>query len=773
MKKISLFIVVLFCTTILYAQKYYYYYDGNKQYLELNTQHAFFLQKENKELNVNSLNIKHSSLKLMELGRYAKKTMEKDLRYWTELSFEDKLSETDYLMNLSEIKTIDKECVIAPYFIDKDRKKVGLSNYFYVKLYSLNDTLILRKEAEKYNAIIVRQNKFMPLWFTLSVSELSTLNALELANTLYESKEFEYSEPDFILDNFLGSCPTDPFFNQQWALRNTGQNGGTAGIDIKACDAWNISKGLNTVVAVIDEGVELNHPDLLANLYPLSYNTETGTSPSSIYGNHGTKCAGIVAAVQNNTSGGSGVAPNCKIMSISSTLSFNSINIKEKLADGINWAYLHGADVISNSWGGNSLSSNVITDAINNAVINGRNNLGCVVVFLSHNDNSSLRYPATLPNVIAVGSIDNQGSRASSSNYGTGLDVVAPGVNIYSPTVAVEGYYTTSSGTSMAAPHVAGIAALILSIRPDLTQAQVRQAIETRCTKLHGYSFSNNPDQPNGTWNNQVGYGLVNANSALNSVAPKVTGPSIVCSSYGASFYVNNLPVGATITWQCETSVLERTSVQGVNPGTFRAIGSGNGRIRAVINIGGVQYTTPQAVCSAGSPTILYVSGPTTVQPGTNYIYQAVKDIWNYNATYHWSLSPTGNVSSSTESFTSVSFSRSGHYTLTAEVCNPCGCSDNYSLGIDVYGTYYLTLSPNPSTAETTVSIESTLEESLDAYKEWNLEVYDQGQQLKTREAKLKGNEIKLNTSGWKEGIYIVRASYNGEVLTEKLVIGK
>lgn len=772
MKKISLFLVVLFCTTILYAQEHYYYYDGNKRYLEINTQYAFLMQKENKVLNFNSINVKYSSLKSIDLSRYSQNTIKKDLRYWTELSFEDKMSETDYLTKLSEMKSICKECVFAPYFIDKDRNKVGLSNYFYVKLYSLNDTVILRKEAEKYNALIIHQNKFMPLWFTLSVSELSKLNALDLANTLYESKKFKYSEPDFIIDNPFASCPSDPSFNQQWGLRNTGQNGGTAGIDIKACDAWDISKGQNIVVAVVDMGVELNHPDLSANIYPLSYDAGSGTSPSTIYGDHGTQCAGVVGAVQN-TSGGSGVAPNCKVMSISVTASMNTPNVIEKFADGINWAYQHSADVISNSWGDNNLISDLITNAIDSAVTNGRNHLGCVVIVASHNDGSSLRYPATLPNVIAVGSIDNHGTRASDSNYGTGLDVVAPGVNIYTTTLAYDGYYTTVSGTSFAAPHVAGLAALILSVRPDLTQEQVRYAIESTCTKLSGYSFSNNSNQPNGTWNDEVGYGLINASWAVNSVAPVVSGPSLVCPSSFGSFTVDHFPAGDTITWLCETGVLERISDQGSNPCNFIATGSGNGWVQAVIKNGDYEYTTPQAFCSAGIPTIMYLDGPTPVQTSYNYYYCAEKDVWNLNAQYYWSLSQDGIYTSPTnQNGTNIIFVTPDHYTLLeVAACNSCGCSDNYYLEIDVYGNYRLMLSPNPSTAETIVSIGSTSGESLDANLEWNFEVYDQGFQLKARQTKIIGKEFKLKTSGWKEGIYIVRANYKGKFLTEKLVV--
>ncbi|GHT26144.1 hypothetical protein FACS189430_12600 [Bacteroidia bacterium] len=250
---------------------------------------------------------------------------------------------------------------------------------------------------------------------------------------------------------------SDPDWNQQWGLSNVGQYGGTNGIDIKACNAWSFSTGSNITVAVIDHGIELNHPDLVGNIHPQSYDTHTGTSPSIVRGDHGTACAGIIGAIRNNNNGISGVAPNSQLMSISNSLTLSTPNIQQHLAAGINWAWSNGSDVISNSWGHNALQSALITDAINNAVIQGRNGLGCVVVFASGNDNaSSVSYPASLANVIAVGAISPCGQRKSptscdgenwGSNYGTNLSVVAPGVlipttdrqgtNGYNPNIAI------------------------------------------------------------------------------------------------------------------------------------------------------------------------------------------------------------------------------------------------------------------------------------------------------------------------------------------------
>jgi lysyl endopeptidase len=265
-------------------------------------------------------------------------------------------------------------------------------------------------------------------------------------------------------------------------------------------------------------------------------------------------------------------------------------------------------------------------------------------------------------------------------------------------------------------------------------------------------------------WLDPCGSGAVTTNTTR---SPYISGPSLVCPSSDASFTVDSLPPGATITWQYDTNLLARISAQGSNPCAFVSIGSGNAWVQAVINTGCGQYTTPQAVCSAGAPTIMYISGPTWVQAGSssNY-YHVEKDVWNFGSTYEWS-----GYGSTTDNWIYISFPEDGHYTLEVAACNCTGCSDPKTLEIDVYNGYRLTFSPNPSTAETTVSVESTSKESIDVSLEWDLEVYDQGRQLKAMKTKLKGKEFKLNTSGWKEGVYVVHAKIKGQTITGKLIV--
>ncbi len=264
----------------------------------------------------------------------------------------------------------------------------------------------------------------------------------------------------------------------------------------------------------IDQGVDLNHIDLASNISSLSYDTETNTSPSIVYGKHATHCAGIAAAIKDNEIQIAGVAPEASIVSISNPMTV-STDTPIKLAEGIIWAYQHGVDIISNSWH-YPTHHPAIDEAIENAFRYGRQGKGCIIVFASGNlGNDSKNYPANCNDtILAVGSINRTGARATSSNYGAKLDLVGPGVYILStlPNDSI-GY---KSGTSMACPHVAGVAALILERNSELTVNQVNSIINSNAKKITGVNF--NVTKPDGLWNNEYGYGLVDAyNSVINT----------------------------------------------------------------------------------------------------------------------------------------------------------------------------------------------------------------------------------------------------------------
>lgn len=384
---------------------------------------------------------------------------------------------------------------------------------------------------------------------------LETAELFELVNQLQKDNRVEFAEPNFI--RMMKPHTNDPFFSSQWSINNQGYLGGTVDADMDVDAAWNYTTGAGIKVAVIDEGVDLSHTDLTANLlsgYDATGNGSNGAPNEENNDAHGTACAGIIAAVANNTEGIAGVAYSAKIIPVriaySNGLPLGNdrrawITNDNWIANGINWAWQNGADVLSNSYGGGSYSS-TIANAINNAVNNGRNGKGSVVLFSSGNDNGSVSFPSTVTNAISVGASSMCDERKTptscdgeywwGSNYGTSLDVVAPGVKIYTADISGSAGYSSGdyksdfNGTSSACPNAAGVVALILSANPNLTQQEAREILESNVDKVLDYSYSTTSGQPNGTWNNQVGYGRINAKKAVEkavstvwTVVPQIT----------------------------------------------------------------------------------------------------------------------------------------------------------------------------------------------------------------------------------------------------------
>lgn len=392
---------------------------------------------------------------------------------------------------------------------------VGVSNLFYVKLKTENDYNILENFANKYNVEILGNNKLLPLWYTLSCDKESVGDAIDMANVFYESGLFSLAEPDIMRKIINSSVPSDTYYSYQWNLHGN--------YSINWENANSLATGSGVKVAIIDTGVYASHPDL-PNIYPLydGNSNEFYVSPILDSNPHGTNCAGIIAARTNNNRGVAGIAPYVQIYSI--TRPANQIsNSAQRLASCIA-AAANIADIINCSWHiENNIVSDLIDDALYSALLWGRNNKGSIIVFASGNDLSSIPYPANSNSkILVVGAMLQSGIRRSDSVYGSALDAVAPGNAI--PTTTLPGfsdgdnysdYYMKYSGTSAACPHVAGIAALMLSVNPELTNVQVNDIIERTARKVGGYNYQTTIGRNNGPWNNEMGYGLVNAYEAV------------------------------------------------------------------------------------------------------------------------------------------------------------------------------------------------------------------------------------------------------------------
>ena len=270
-------------------------------------------------------------------------------------------------------------------------------------------------------------------------------------------------------------------------------------------------------MAVVDNGIYNNHEDL--PLYHVSYDAHTGGTPSALYGSHGTMVAGVIGATSNNSLGITGIASGIKIMPISICYKDDGERLEISpstsihYANAIRFAADNGACIINNSWSFPTVTSPM--DGINSA-INYAHSKGCVVVFASGNYNGAVSQPAagSPANTLVVGAIDKYGYRSAFSNYGSSLDVVAPGSDIWT-TTWTGGYYKYD-GTSFAAPHVSAIAGLMLTVNPSLSNSDICKILESTAQKISNYNFSTRSGRENGTWNDYVGYGLVNCYDAVN-----------------------------------------------------------------------------------------------------------------------------------------------------------------------------------------------------------------------------------------------------------------
>lgn len=511
---IYVFITVVLLYSFANAQSsYYYYYKGEKVYLALD--------KSALSISVfqgfQKPSLDSFGLKAYDLRNDNSLNTPSSLKY-AKIEFETTPSDLEYLQKVNSIKNTQNIRTVYPNFIGNNNVKIGLSDYLYVKLKNPSDFAVLQQKAAENNLTIIEQNPFMPLWFTLRCTHNTLENTLNIAKNLFETGFFASAVPDLLTEDTLlfstsTVCANDTNFVDQWGL----QNSNDPDIDINICDAWSITEGIGINVAVLDTGIELTHIDLAANLSPLSYDTESNSSPSIIqYANgfpeHGTVVSGIIGAVKDNNLQVVGVAPKSTLFSISNSFT-STPNSRIKRADGINWAVQNGADVINNSWK-SLVRYDIIDDAIDNALNNGRNGLGTILVFAVGNSNSIVSYPANYnDDIITVGAIDNDGSRSPFSNVGIKLDVVAPGRSIFSTTLynqIIEG-----QGTSLAAPYAAGVAALILSVNSCLSPRQVNTIIESTAQKVGGYNYTNVNYRFNGLWNGEMGYGLIDAYAAV------------------------------------------------------------------------------------------------------------------------------------------------------------------------------------------------------------------------------------------------------------------
>lgn len=320
--------------------------------------------------------------------------------------------------------------------------------------------------------------------------------------------------------------PDDTYFNQQWDMTQ-----------INAPAAWNLGTASTSVkVGVLDTGCDLKHSDLTYD--GNGYNAGTQQKDGSPVGNHGTAVAGLAAAELDNQLGVAGVAGDARVHAVSIP-NWTEVEVARAINESANAA---GVDVINMSFGWWSWDKSIINPAIENA----HDKRDVVLVAATGNENNDvIRYPATHPKVLAVGGSDQNDERKRpespdgerwGASYGTEIDVVAPAVRCWTTDIRGEGgynkgnssigdadgdFYKFFNGTSSATPHVAGLAALVKSYNPSLSNVEIRDVIERTAQKVSTgkYDYSHHSHKRNGRWNVEMGYGRVDAYRALQAAS--------------------------------------------------------------------------------------------------------------------------------------------------------------------------------------------------------------------------------------------------------------
>jgi thermitase len=312
------------------------------------------------------------------------------------------------------------------------------------------------------------------------------------AARLNRSALVQYAEVNKILR--ATAIPNDPRFGELYGLNNTGQGGGTPDADIDAPEGWDLA-GLGTFpssggvkVGVVDTGILATHEDLTGKLANCAQSRGLGgllggsiqVGQCADDNGHGTHVSGTITGNANNGKGVTGVAFNSQLAMCRALGGPLGSGSTADVANCINWVTDQGAKVISMSLGGGD--STTLHSAVQRAWNNGN---GVLVVAAAGNDgDSTLEYPAAYSEVVSVAATDNKDARASFSNANSDVEIAGPGVNVLSSYNGSNSSYTTLSGTSMATPHAAGVAAIIRGRNPTFTAAQARSKLDASVDDL-------------------------------------------------------------------------------------------------------------------------------------------------------------------------------------------------------------------------------------------------------------------------------------------------
>lgn len=537
----------------------YYYYQGNRYYLDQKPD-MMFIKLKNEISRNEFVNLFGSIGDIPSNYSFEKNDVRQFIKLRTVM---DNVSMNNVINQVKNNPLVE---FASPVFSMKEgtgnaNTLIGCENNIVVQFKPVYNRQQIDQLLSGKGLTIVKELELSGgLSFIIQIPNRENMSSIDFANDLYSTGMTNYSDPGFFYTNLLQFVPNDTFFPQQWSAINTGSNipvtgTGTADCDMGLDSAWNQTLGISQcVVSIVDSGIDTTHPDLAANVvhgYNFNYYSNTYGGIDD-YG-HGASTSGIVSAVGNNSLGISGVAPNSRVFSAKIFNSAGSTTTTAIVNAMIGVRTFGNCWISSNSWGGGSPIA-AADNAILDGTTMGRNGKGIVWSFATGNGNGALSWPSTLTTVLSVGGNSPCVQRKSPSscdlenwwgaNYGTGLDIVAPCVKIYA-TVQGGGYTNQFNGTSSATPNASGVCALMLSKDSNQTWDTVRQRINRTALKKGAYTYNTGGPLVNlgNTWNNEMGYGIINANLALLAVGPVilpandvVVGPFL---SLPGSFVVN------------------------------------------------------------------------------------------------------------------------------------------------------------------------------------------------------------------------------------------
>ena len=778
MKRIFITLTLLLGWATIYAQQGYRYGD---KLIKLTPQdEVFFIKTKNTETNSTFTN-----RMTRQLGRNV-------------LKYSFKMAPNQYIVRAKGKIETDQDYISNIYKSEGSEPVIVLPRIVLV----LNEGRAITPILRRFRNVTVEETNGRKVVLKCNVQRSE--NVLNIIRSLSESRDIKWCEPEML----LGYKCNNPLYPQQYYLKNTGQNGGTKGVDINVEPAWQFTNGSPDItVAVIDNGVDRSHEDFGGRVLPgYTIRNKNGLgepqNENSLNNkSHGTACAGIIAASNNNL-GIRGVASNIKILPINispdAAVFIPFIGITSgfgstlEIAEAINWAWKR-ADILSCSWGG-GVPSNDITAALDSARTYGRNGLGCPIVFASGNSHPRIQdvsYPGNLDGIITVGAIDKNGNIQDYSQRGRSMDFVAPSGGIPGDIVTTDimgsrgeslgNYINDFNGTSAACPQVAGVAALILSVKPDLSWTEVAHVLQKTARDLGPKGFDNT-----------FGYGLVNAGAAVQEVALQIYGPRNIDKN-DVVYSIGKLPDNVPVTWSVSKGI-------GITSQTHSTVEVGALNNPSIITGASVTATVgpPFNRTLKKDDIIIWKSGisdgrklmsintisdnqGTETEPMYTYVAQLDGDILYSGATdFTWTLGP-----GLWEDFTDGTFYQfQGYITSDSYVGvsfrNPCGGYSDIVYRFDNNGVYcaatpVFSVSPNPASDYVLLELKEkqsfgTRVQSIKgkAISKYEIQLWSGSMLVKSYQTDLPVYQIPI--SNLPAGMYFVRVIKNGKVYTQKLM---